>query len=266
MDIGTAKPSSSTRFRIPHRMIDIADPSEDLNAKWFQEIGRNAISAALESHGRVIIVGGSGLHFRALVDPLTFAPADKQIRTQLSRRSSDDLRASLIDVDPNVSDHIDLDNPRRVIRALEILELTGEAPSMRATSPEAEAVRNYRSVIDFTGFGVDTGKWAGDRVVDRFSAMLDAGLLREVERLAPSMGRTASQAVGYKELLPVVAGEDSLATATQLAIGATNALVKRQRTFFGRDPRIAWLPWQDDGERRVENAAHTIGEAVQWTS
>lgn len=266
MDIGTAKPSADVRRRIPHRMIDIVDPSEDLAAPWFQRIGRNAISAALESHGRVVIAGGSGLHFRSLVDPLSFAPTDPEIKASLGERTFDDLRRDLLEHDPSADAHVDLDNPRRVVRAMEILELTGQTPTERATSPEAEAVRTYQAVLPFTGFGVDAGDQARRRVAIRFDEMLEAGLLDEVAKLAPAMGRNASQAVGYKELLPVATGGASLEDAVEASLGATNALVKRQRTFFGRDPRITWLPWQDDDEHRVDQAVETAGREASWTS
>jgi len=266
MDIGTAKPSADVRRRIPHRMIDIVDPSEDLAAPWFQQIGRNAIYAALESHGRVVIVGGSGLHFRSLVDPLSFAPTDPGAKASLGERTDEDLRRDLIATDPSAGDHVDLDNPRRVLRAMEILELTGQSPTERATSPEAEAVRNYEAVVPFAGFGVDAGDRARERIARRFDLMLEGGLLDEVTRLAPIMGRNASQAVGYKELLPVVADGAVLDDAVKASIDATNSLVKRQRTFFGRDPRITWLSWQDDEEHRLDQAVDTIGRRVAWTS
>ena len=96
--------------------------------------------------------------------------------------------------------------------------------------------------------------------------MLDAGLVDEVRRLAPTMGRTASQAVGYKELLPVVRDGADLEDASRAAVAATIGLVKRQRTFFRRDPRVRWLPWEDDDELRIERAVDTIKEAAGWTS
>jgi len=247
-------------------MIDIVDPSEDLAAPWFQRIGRNAISAALESHGKVVIVGGSGLHFRCLVDPLSFAPTDPQVKASLSERPHDDLVADLVLRDPSAGDHIDLANPRRVLRAMEILDITGDTPTERATSVEAHAVRSYEALIPFTGFGIDAGERAHGLVAERFHKMLEVGLVDEVARLAPVMSRNASQAVGYKELLPVVQGEVSLDDGVESALRATNGLVKRQRTFFGRDPRIVWLPWQDDEERHLEQAVDTIERAVAWTS
>jgi tRNA dimethylallyltransferase len=266
MDIGTAKPSSDIRRRIPHRMIDIVDPSEDLAAPEFQRIGRNAITAALESHGKVVIVGGSGLHFRSLVDPLSFAPTDPQTKADLERLSHQQLVAELVDVDPTVGEHVDLENPRRVLRALEIHRLTGQSPTQRATSAEAEAERAYQAFIPFSGFGIDAGDRSDGRVSSRFESMVEMGLLDEVATLAPVMGRNASQAVGYKELLPVVAGTAQLADAVDAAIVASNHLVKRQRTFFRRDPRITWLAWQDDEDARIERAADSIGRAIEWTS
>lgn len=266
MDIGTAKPSPDVRRRIPHRMIDIVDPIEDLAAPWFQRIGRNAIAAALESHGKVVIVGGSGLHFRCLVDPLSFAPTDPQVKTALSERTHDELVDELVSRDPSAGDHVDLNNPRRVLRAMEILNITGHTPTERATSAEAEAVRSYAALIPFSGFGIDAGDRAHARATSRFHTMLEAGLVDEVTRLASTIGRNASQAVGYKELLPVVKGDVTLDDGVGAAIRATNALVKRQRTFFSRDPRITWLSWQDDDERRVELAVDTIEREVAWTS
>lgn len=266
MDIGTAKPSRAIQERIPHRMIDVAEPSEDISAKAFQDLGVAAIADALESHGRVVIVGGSGLHFRALVDPMTFYPTDPVIRSGLEGMAPEELRRMLVDVDPHAGSHVDLDNPRRVVRALEIHTLTGVTPSVRATTPEASALRNYEPRIPFVGFGLDAGEGQKGRVADRFTAMLDDGLLTEVEELSQRLGTTAAQAVGYKQLLDVVRGHVDLPTAIDTAIGATNGLVKRQRTFFGRDPRITWLPWQDDGEQRVAASVASIKEVAQWTS
>ena len=266
MDIGTAKPSAAIRAQIPHRMVDIVDPSEELSAAEFQSIGRRAIAAAEESHGRVVIAGGSGLHFRALVDPLTFAPTDDAVRRRFEDLPPDEATDRLLAADPSAGDHVDLANPRRVVRALEILELTGETPTRRHTSEEAEAVRTYRSDLSFAGFGLDAGPRSAMRVERRFAVMLEDGLVDEVARLEPHLGRTASQAVGYKQLLPAVRGETAFTEATEDAIRATTALVKRQRTFFRRDPRIRWLPWEDGGEHDVSDIVRAIKETVEWTS
>lgn len=266
MDIGTAKPSQAVRDRIPYRMIDIAAPSEAMDARRFQGLGREAITNGLESHGRVIVAGGSGLHFRSLVDPMTFAPHDASVRDEFASLHNATAQARLRAVDPDADAVVDMNNHRRVVRALEIHEITGQTPSERHATPEAEALRRYTSLLPMAAFGVDAGKTSADRVGDRFASMLDDGLLDEVERLAPSLGQTASQAVGYKQLLEFVGGRSSIEEASERAMVATNALVKRQRTYFGKDPRIVWLPWQDETNARVADAVKTIGEAAQWIS
>ncbi len=266
MDIGTAKPSGATRARIPYRMIDIADPEDALSVQQYQELGRSAVLEASESHGRVIICGGSGLHFRSIVDPMTFAPTDPDTRAALEALDDDEARARLLSVDPEAADHVDLGNPRRVVRALEILDLTGQTPSVRAQSAEAAALRSYTPVIPFVGLGVDAGEAIGARIETRFDAMLDAGLIGEVQTLRGRLGPTARQAVGYKELLAVIDGATTLDDGRAEAVRATQALVKRQRTFFRRDPRIGWLPWQDVDEQRIADALAAIEERTSWTS
>lgn len=266
MDIGTAKPTGDVRSRIPHYMVDIIAPSAELSVKEYQQLGRSAIDEALSDHGKVIIAGGSGLHFRALVDPLTFAPSELGTRTRLEAEPLDELCSRLVAIDESAGAHIDMDNPRRVVRALEIYELTGDTPSSRASSTEARAIAAYVPEVPFVGFGVDTGDTLKDSVEARFHAMLEAGLLEEVRGLEGSLGATASQAVGYKELMPVVRGEEELGDATTRAVSASRSLVKRQRTYFRRDPRITWLPWQDGGMHDVDAAVRAIKERVAWTS
>ena len=194
-----------------------------------------------------MIAGGTGLHFRALVDPLDFPPTDDDVRSELEATDAVELRARLEALDPGAVDHVDLANPRRVLRALEIHALTGDTPSMRAAHPDAAAVRTYTPRVAFVGIGVDPGDVLRDRIAARFDAMLEAGLLDEAAALAPRLGRIARQAVGYKELLDVVDGDATLDEGRAAAIQATIALAKRQRTFFRRDPRITWLaPDLDD--------------------
>ena len=264
MDIGTAKPSSETRRRIPHALVDIADPADEVNVSTIQALGREAIADAQEQGHPVIIAGGSGLHFRAIVDPLTFAPTDPEVRMRFEALDHETARARLTGIDPESGMHVDLDNPRRVVRALEVHELTGRTPTQRALDPEFAAVRGYEPLLPVTPFGVDAGDTSAERVERRFDRMLDQGLLGEVAALAESLGPTSRQAVGYKQLLPVVDGSVTLAAARDDALRATNALVKRQRTFFRRDPRISWLQWQDEDD--IDGMVRSIEEAVSWTS
>jgi tRNA dimethylallyltransferase len=176
------------------------------------------------------------------------------------------VRAALVAADPEAAAHVDLENPRRIVRALEILRLGGGTPTQRARTPEARALAAYEPKIPFLGVGVDPGDAIGGRVERRFDAMLAAGLLDEVGRLRHRLGPTARQAVGYKELIRVVDDLAVLADARDAAVRATHALVKRQRTYFRRDPRIRWLPWQDGDRRRVDDALTAIEEQASWTS
>jgi tRNA dimethylallyltransferase len=166
-----------------------------------------------------------------------------------------EARSRLIQLDPKAGDHVDLANPRRVVRALEIAAVAGSTPSQRAATAEAVAIREYRPLLDFVAVGFDPGDELAERVERRFDAMLDAGLLDEVAGLHGQLGRLSAQAVGYKELLPVVSGEVTIATGRAAAVQATRALAKRQRTYFRRDPRIHWLPWRPKPAQRAELAA-----------
>lgn len=266
MDIGTAKPSSEVLGRIEHHMVDIADPAQEYSVREFQARGRSVIRKAERTGQRLVIVGGSGLHFRSLVDPMVFSPTDRAIRLELEAMALSDLQQALLAIDHNAPDVVDMQNPRRVIRAIEVWRITATTPTERAMSPEATAVGTYQPIVEHASFGLDAPIGSGARVTQRFDEMLDRGLLDEVRRLASTMGRTAAQGVGYKELLPVVAGTAELGTARNEAISATNALVKRQRTYFGRDPRIEWIPWQDDANAILDQTVDHIGEVVAWTS
>lgn len=266
MDIGTAKPSVATRARLRHHLIDLVPPEVEFTVADFQRHGRGVLADLERRAVTAVIAGGSGLHHRALVDPLTFGPTDAALRTELEAAALEDLVTELLGSDPDAGAHVDLANPRRVVRAVEILRLSGETPSVRASRPEMEALRDYRPVVPHRSVGVDPGDALHERVTRRFTSMLQRGLLDEVARLAPRLGRTARQAVGYKELLPVVAGEASLEQGTANAIRATTALAKRQRTFFRRDPRIHWIPWDDDPVVRWDRVRSVLEEDPAWSS
>jgi tRNA dimethylallyltransferase len=257
MDIGTAKPSAADRATTRHHLIDLVGPEVDFTVADFQQAAHEAMEG-LGTDVTPIVAGGSGLHFRAVVDPLTFAPSDPDVREDLESTDPALLVEELLAADPEAARHVDLANPRRVIRAVEIHRLSGETPSSRAGSAEAEAVRRYESRIRLVAVGFDPGERIEERVRRRIAAMLDEGLIDEVAQLAGRMGRTARQAVGYKELLAVVTGESRLDEARENAVRSTLGLVKRQRTFFRRDPRIVWLPWHDDVTTRLRNVLDVV--------
>jgi tRNA dimethylallyltransferase len=264
MDIGTAKPDAASRRRYGYHLIDLVEPSQDLSVAEYQARGARVIDELADAGEHVILAGGSGLHLRALVDPLEFPPTDGELRSMLEAATSQSLVEELISADSGAGDVMDLANPRRVLRAVEVLRLTGETPSSRVVGPQATAVRRYVPSRPFVGIGVDPGGELAERVTARFDSMLASGLLAEVAALRPVMGRTARQAVGYKELIGVVTGEASLEEGSAEAIWATMALAKRQRTFFGRDPRISWISWHHDPNERLA-AAWSQLEGL-WTS
>ncbi len=259
MDIGTAKPSVAIRAGIPHHMIDVAGPEDAYSVAEFQRDGVPIVDRVARG-ATTVLVGGSGLHFRALVDPLEFPPTDEAVRAGVEAGDLTELLAELLGADPDAGEHVDLANPRRVRRAVEILRLTATTPSSRAGTSRARMVRDYEPRKPFVAIGLDPGSAIAGRVEARFDAMLAKGLLDEVAGLAERLGPTASQAVGYKELMPVVRGTTGIEEARRSAIAATMALVKRQRTFFRKDPRIRWLPWHDDPETRTAMATAVLEE------
>lgn len=255
MDIGTAKPTQAERHEVPHHMLDLVEPEEEFSVAEFQRRGRVAMEAIRERGRAVLIVGGSGLHMRALVDPLEFPPYDAAVRAEVEALDPEVARDELLAADPGAAVHIDLDNPRRVARALEVVRIGAGTPTERATSPAALAVRAYEPLIPFTGVVVDPGDGLATRARRRIDRMLKLGLVEEVAELAPRLGRTASQAVGYKELIPVVEGRLPLSSGAADVLTATLALARRQRTFFRRDPRLVEIPWVSVTEQRLDQVA-----------
>lgn len=260
MDIGTAKPSASDQARVPHHMIDLVDPQVRFSVAEFQRQGRAVLRALTDQRTTALIVGGSGLHFRALVDPLDFPPHDPSVRAGIEAMDIASARARLVAIDPSAGLVLDLDNPRRVQRALEIYELTNLTPAVRASGAKAQAVAGYEAAVPFVAVGIDPGAQLAGRVDVRLDDMLAAGLLEEVTRLAGVLGPTAAEAVGYKQLLGVVRGELSEKQGVDQARRATMSLAKRQRTYFRRDPRIEWVPWSQDPIERYELVKRSLVE------
>ena len=265
MDIGTAKPTPEERARVPHHLVDLLEPEERFTVAEAQIAGRAAIAALQRAVTPVLIVGGSGLHFRALVDPYRFSPTDEAVRAEVEAMPDEAAVAALVEADPDSAGHVDLANLRRVVRALEVFRLTGTTPSQRAAAPEAAAIRAYRSELPITAVGFDPGDGLRGRVERRFDAMLTAGLTEEVASVADRLGPTAIEAVGYKQLIAVAEGRVAPADGRRRAIDATTSLARRQRTFFRRDPRVRWLEWDDDVDRRV-GAARSALEETAWIS
>ncbi|MDE0171760.1 MAG: tRNA (adenosine(37)-N6)-dimethylallyltransferase MiaA [bacterium] len=266
MDIGTAKVSIDEQAEIPHHMIDLVAPEVDYTVAEFQEAGRLAMGDVLSRNVPLIVAGGSGLYFRSLVDPLEFPPFDPGVRAVVESMGQEAARAELLAADPSAGAYVELGNLRRVRRAVEILRLGGGGPSERANRPAAVHVRNYVPEVAFAAVGVDPGDRLADRVMERIDRMIDSGLLDEVAGLSHRLGRNASRAVGYRQMIPVVRGDVSLEQGKADTFKATMALARRQRTYFGRDPRIRWLEWSEDPEVRCRAARQAIEEMQPWSS
>lgn len=255
MDIGTAKPSMLERRGVPHHLIDVAEPEETFTVSRFRREGREVMARTKRP---LVIAGGSGLHFRSLVDPMSFAPSDEEVRGVLETRDDSDLVAELLAADPEAGEQVDLSNRRRVIRAVEVLQLTGETPTSRAETAEADKLRRYVPEVEFKAVGLDPGEALEERIERRLDAMRQGGLVEEVRRLRARLGRTARAAVGYREVLSHLAGDLDLDEAFELAGRNTKRLARRQRTWFQRDPRIRWIPWIDDAGRQAERALEVL--------
>ena len=255
MDIGTAKPTVLDRRGVPHHLIDIAEPEDEFSVAEFRMLGRRILEAA---ETPTVITGGSGLHFRALVDPMSFAPTERRLRDELESTSIDDLVGELLVADPEAGSTVDLANHRRLVRAVEVLRLTGETPSGRAASAEAEDLRRYVPEIEFTAVGVDPGDLVDARVDRRLGEMRSGGFLDEVRGLKDRLGRTAREGAGYRQLLSHLDGEITEDDAFDKAARKTRKLAKKQRTWFQRDPRIRWIPWTEDEDDRTQRVLEAL--------
>lgn len=241
MDIGTAKPSEAEREGIPHHQLDVLDIHDDASVAAYQRHARSDIDAIL-ARGRVpVLVGGSGLYVRAALDLLDFPPTDPQVRARLEAEARElgapALRERLDALDPAAAAAIEANNVRRIVRALEVIELTGRPFS--ATMPR----REYR--LPTVMLGLDLPRpLLDERIEARVRGMWEAGLLDEVaalERQGLSGTRTASRAVGYPEALAQLRGDLTEAQAIEATATATRRLARRQASWFRPDPRITWL-------------------------
>jgi tRNA dimethylallyltransferase len=243
MDIGTAKPTVLERREIRHHMVDIVEPEVDYSVSEFSETGRRILEGAGIP---LIIAGGSGLHFRSLVDPMSFAPTDPELRPRLDELPLEELRVELESVDAGAAEHVDMHNKRRVVRALEVYRLGSGTPTERAQTAEADRLRRYDADYEFRAFGLDPGERSEELIVKRLQRMRDGGLVDEVTELAQRLGKTARAAVGYREVLDVLEGNQTLDRAFDEIARNSRKLARRQRTWFQRDPRVQWIPWSED--------------------
>lgn len=237
MDIGTAKADAAARALVPHHQLDVLDVADEASVAEYQAAAR-ADAHAVRARGAVALyVGGSGLYLRAALDHLDVPPTDPAVRAaideRLTRVGADALHTQLEQLDPDAAAAIAPANSRRVVRALEVVELTGRTFS--ASRPRPRHVVPTHQI----GLTVDTGV-LGERIARRARAMFDAGLIEEAAGLRERMGATAAAAVGYPQAFAVLDGRASVTEAIADVALATRRLAKRQRTWFRPDPRTSW--------------------------
>lgn len=242
MDIGTAKTPVSQRRGIPHHQLDVLDVREDASVAAYQRACRADIDAVLARGNVPILVGGSGLYLRAALEHFDFPPTDARVRADLLRRAEVEgpglLHDELASKDPTAAARIDRANTRRIVRALEVIALTGREFS--ASLPEPTYVYPTVSV----GIEVPTEELDA-RINARAEQMFGRGLVEETKCLLERglrEGRTASKAVGYQQAIDVIDGRLELSDAIAAVALATRQLARRQRKWFRRDERIVWLP------------------------
>jgi tRNA dimethylallyltransferase len=247
MDIGTAKLTADERQGVPHHLLDVLDVTAEASVAAYQRDVRACI-ADVRSRGRLpVLVGGSGLYVRAALDHLEIPPTDPVVRASLEQEAARVGAAAMYErlrqLDPVAAERILPGNLRRVVRALEVIELTGRPFS--ATLPDP----NYVVPAVQIGLRLPREK-LDDRIGRRVETMWDAGLLDEVRDLADRGlrdGRTASRAVGYAQALAHLDGAVDASTAKADTARLTRKLARRQESWFGRDPRVRWLDAPVDG-------------------
>lgn len=242
MDIGTAKITPAERKGVPHHLLDILDVTEEASVSGFQQQARSIVSDIHARGKRAILAGGSGLYVRAALDVLEFPGTDPVLRqrleAELDEAGQDALLARLREVDPVSAGRVS--DARRIIRALEVHELTGRPFS--SFMPQ----REYFQPAVQVGLAVDRDVLR-ERLALRVHTMVDNGLLAEVQRLDAAglrAGKTAPRALGYAQFLKVLDGGSTVAEAAEDTIVATRQFARRQLTWFRADPRITWLDWQ----------------------
>lgn len=253
LDIGTDKPSPEDLARVRHHLVDVVDPSTTVSVAEFQILAREAITDVGDRGLMPLLVGGSGLYFRAVVDPLEFPGTVREVRADLELEADDSgpaaLHERLTALDPEAASRIDPPNARRTIRALEVIEVTGRTFSSFRTGWD-----DYRSIYDLTVAGITWPRAELDRRIDeRVDSYLARGLVEEVKALEIAGFRnslTSVQPLGYAQLLKYLDGQISLDEAIDEIKRRTRRFARRQLTWFRADPRVRWFESDPDGAVR----------------
>ena len=261
MNIGTAKPSREDRRAVPHHMINIVHPDQYFSAGEYSKMAREKINRIVELEKTPIVVGGSGLYIRALVDGLFSEPVisntiKKRVKTQLDNKGSDYLHRKLKKIDSVAASKIHPNDWRRIIRALEVFLSTGETISSLQSKAKAESIDCQYRII-----GLKTERSnLYERIESRVDLMFKKGLVREVKQLMKKGYRDdllPMQSLGYKEVLEYLNGHYGLDEAKALIKQNTRHFAKRQMTWFNRDSRIKWIETSDI-DKEIDLICHKI--------
>jgi tRNA dimethylallyltransferase len=259
MDIGTAKISFTERQGIPHHLLDVVDVKEDVTVAWYQELARSRISQIHARGSDVVVVGGTGLYIKAILDDLNFPDTDPKIRQEITdeaeKLGGDAMHERLAKLDPAAGLAIPKENVRRVIRALEVIAITGQP--FTANLPRKDSTK-YPEAQQF-GLVMERNS-LNERIDLRVENMWQLGLVDEVEELINNgllEGRTAQAALGYAQIIRMKHGECTEIEAKEETSRATRQYARRQETWFSKDQRITWLAPNSNLERR-DKLLHAI--------
>ena len=259
MDIGTAKLSVPERAGVAHHLIDVLDIKDEANVSWYQEVARNKIDQLLGSGKSVVVVGGTGLYIKAILDDLNFPDTDPLVRDKITAQAekfgNEIMHERLAKLDPAASLAIPKENIRRVIRALEVIELTGKP--FTANLPRQESSK-YPQAKQF-GLVLDRAN-LDEKIDTRVEDMWSKGFPREVSLLMTQgleQATTAKKALGYTQIINYLNGETDEAFAKDETKRVTRAYARRQETWFSRDERIQWLA-PDSISARLEKLLASI--------
>ena len=243
MDIGTAKLTMAERQGITHHLLDLVDVKTDVTVSWYQELARAKIDELRGAGKSVVVVGGTGLYIKAILDDLNFPETDPEVREKLNQEAEkiggDAMLQRLAKLDPAASLAIPKENVRRVIRALEVIEITGKP--FTAILPREDSTK-YPDAMQF-GLAMDRES-LDIRIDNRVAKMWEAGFVDEVEELINRgilEGKTAQAAIGYAQIIRKKHGSMSQEEAIEDTARATRQYARRQETWFSRDLRITWL-------------------------
>ena len=259
MDIGTAKLTMAQRDTVLHHVIDVLDITEEANVSWYQQIARDKIDELIALGKSVVVVGGTGLYIKAILDDLNFPDTDPQVRDKITEQAdqlgNEIMHEKLAKLDPAAALAIPKENIRRVIRALEVIELTGKPFTANLPRQESSKYPNAKQ------FGLVLDRSNLDEKIDqRVDDMWTKGFAREVSLLMTQgleQATTAKKALGYSQIMNYLNGECDEEFAKQETKRVTRAYARRQETWFSRDDRIKWLA-PDSMQIRLEKLLASI--------